>query len=121
MLNTRDRISSLRGNSAVAPVRPKVRSPRIRMVTPGASFKVGRDVFILVDALSDHETVGNLRVELLVDGATLISAKYSPLSGYYGAIWDSSSERSGSIHTIIAKVTDSVGNTKSTLTTVSVR
>ncbi|MBT4126651.1 MAG: hypothetical protein HOJ22_06095 [Chloroflexi bacterium] len=121
MLNTRDRVSSLRGNSAVAPVRPKVRSPRIRMVTPGANFKVGGDVFVLIDAISDHETVGNLRVEVLIDGSKLVTAKYSPLSGYYGAIWDSSSARSGSIHTLIAKVTDSDGNTKSALTTVSVR
>lgn len=121
MLNTRDRISSLRGNSTVLPVRPKVRSPRIRMVTPGANFTVGGDVFVLVDAVSDHETVGDLRVEILVDGSTLIPATYSPLSGYYGAIWDSSDAQTGSMHTLIAKVTDSYGNSKSVVTTVSVR
>ena len=120
MLNTRDRISTLRGNSAVAPTRPKVRSPRVRMVTPGTNFKVSGDVFVLVDAVSDHETVGKLRVELQVDGTTLISAKYSPLSGYYGAIWDSSTKKSGSMHTLIAKVTDSAGNSRSTLTSVRV-
>jgi len=121
MLNTRERMANLRGNAAVAPARPKVRSPRIRMVTPGANFKVGGDVFILVDALSDHETIGKLRVEVLIDGSTLLTAKYSALSGYYGAIWDSSAAKSGSIHTLIAKVTDSAGNTKSAITTVSVR
>ena len=78
----RDRISTLRGNSAVAPTRPKVRSPRIRIVTPGANFMVSGDAFVLVDAFSDHETVGKLRVELQIDGATFISTKYSALSDF---------------------------------------
>jgi hypothetical protein len=120
MLNTRDRISAIRGNTAVAPSKPKVRSPRIRMVTPGTNFKVSGDMFVLIDAISDHETIGNLRVEIQVDGTTLISAKYSPLSGYYGAIWDSSTEKSGTMHTLIAKVTDSAGNSRSALTSVRV-
>jgi len=120
MLNTRDRISSLRGKSSAVTSHPKVRSPRIRMVTPGTDFQVGGDVFVLIDAVSDHETVGKLRVEVLVDGTTLIAAKYSRSSGYYGAIWDSSEATAGSRHTLIAKVTDSAGNTKSTLTTVLV-
>jgi len=51
------------------------------MVTPGTNFKVSGDVFVLVDAVSDHETIGNLSVEIQVDGTALISAKYSPLSG----------------------------------------
>lgn len=120
MLNTRDRLSSIRGNSTVLPVGPKVRSPKIRMVTPRSSFKVSGDVFVLIDAVSDHETVGALNVDLQIDGATLIKAEYSPLSGYYGAIWDSSAERSGTMHTLIAQVTDSAGNSRSTLTTVLV-
>jgi hypothetical protein len=120
MLNTRDRLSSIRGDSAVLPAGPKVRSPKIRMITPRSSFKVSGDVFVLIDAVSDHETVGTLNVDLQIDGATLIQAEYSPLSGYYGVIWDSSAERSGTMHTLIAKVTDSAGNSRSTLTTVLV-
>jgi hypothetical protein len=90
MLHTRDRISSTRGGSTLLSVGQNVHSPRIRIVTPGNEFEVGGDVFILIDAASDHEPVGKLNVEIQIDGAKLISATYSPLSGYYGAIWDSS-------------------------------
>ncbi|MBC8453298.1 MAG: hypothetical protein H8D69_02355 [Chloroflexi bacterium] len=78
-------------------------------------------MFILIDAVSDHEPVGDLDVEIQVDGTTLLVAKYSSLSGYYGAIWHSSAEKPGTMHTLIAKATDSAGNTKSALVAVSVR
>ncbi|MBN4064799.1 hypothetical protein JYU04_03585 [Dehalococcoides mccartyi] len=119
MLNTRDQVLTRRG-SGPATALPKTRSPRIRLVTPRPNFLVGGDVFILVDAISDHEPVADLKVEIQIDGATLISAKYSPLSGYYGAIWDCSGEQAGSMHTLIARVTDTAGNSRTALATVSV-
>ncbi len=120
MLNTRDRISTLRIIGRTPRPKLQLRSPRIRMVTPKTNFSVSADVLVLIDAVSDHEPIGNLRVEIQIDRTTLISAKYSLLSGYYGAIWDCSGERAGTTHTLIAKVVDSNGNSKSTLTTVSV-
>ncbi len=120
MLNTRERLSSLRRKESGKSPSLGVRSPRIRMVTPGNNFNVSGDVFILVDALSDHDPIGSLAVEIQIDGETVISAKYSHCSGYYGAIWDSSAERPGTMHTIIAKATDSVGKSKSTLVGVTV-
>ena len=91
MLNTRDRIYTIRGGSRpVLHTGLKTRSPRVRLVTPRVNFLVHGDVFVLIDAKSDHELIGGLNVEVQIDDNMLIAAKYSTHSGYYGAIWDSS-------------------------------
>jgi hypothetical protein len=120
MITTRDSIigGARKGGRAYTAVSDK--SPRIRMVTPGDNFTVYGDVFILVDAVSEHNSAGTLSVEITVDGAVPMKALYSPVSGLYGAIWDSSSTRSGTMHTLRAKVCDSTGKSGSTLTLVSV-
>ena len=121
MLNTRDRIPTIRGGSRpVLRTGLKTRSPRVRLVTPRVNFSVHGDVFVLIDAKSDHEPIGGLTVEVQIDEDVLIAAKYSPHSGYYGAIWDSSGASVGTMHRLVVKVTDSDGNSKSTFTTVAV-
>jgi hypothetical protein len=120
MITTRDRIIGGARKGGRAYTAGSDRSPLIRMVTPGDNFTVYGDVFILVDAVSRHDSAGTLSVEIIVDGGTPLKAVYSPVSGFYGAIWDSSFARSGSMHTLTARVCDSTGKSGSTLTTVSV-
>ncbi len=97
-----------------------VRTPRIRLVTPGRNFVVGGVVFILIDAAGDLDPTGSLKVEVQIDSRTTIRADYSASSGYYGAIWDSTGVRAGSMHTLTANVSDSAGNSNSTHTVVSI-
>ena len=121
MLNTRDRISTICGGSRpVLRTGLKTRSPRVRLVAPRVNFSVHGDVFVLIDAKSDHEPIGGLNVEVQIDDNMLIAAKYSTHSGYYGAIWDSSEESAGTMHRLFVKVTDSDGNSRSTFTTVAI-
>lgn len=122
MVNTRDRISTIAGGGVASPVRPrrKANSPRIRLVTPRSSFVVRDDVFILIDAVSEVDGPETLKVDIQIDGGRVIRAKHSLASGYYGAIWDSSSERSGTMHSLIARVTDSEGNSSSTMASIRI-
>jgi hypothetical protein len=120
MLRTDQSIGRVAGGRRNRPTTVKERAPRIRMVTPGTSFKVSGSVFILIDAISDLDSKGDLNVEILIDGTTSISARYSEFSGYYGAIWDSMTVRAGTKHMIVAKATDSAGNSRSTLAAVTV-
>ena len=120
MTLTLGRVTSVRERSGVATPQRTVRPPRIRMVTPGFNFQVRNSVFVLVDAVSDLDRRGSLKVEITIDWSTRIVASYSMVSGYYGAIWDSTDVPAGTTYTISAKVTDSAGNSKSTRTVVSV-
>jgi hypothetical protein len=90
------------------------------MVTPGTNFTVGGIVFILIDAVGRFDPTGSLKVEISVDGTTPIAASNSPVSGYYGAIWYSTTVPSGSLHTLVATATDSAGKSKSTNAVVSI-
>lgn len=100
--------------------RLNVKAPQVRFVTPGNNFMVDGVVFILIDAAGDLDPVGGLKVDIVIDGSISMRATYSASSGYYGAIWDSSAVKSGTMHTLTAKVSDSAGNSKSTHTVVSV-
>lgn len=120
MFHAREVMTNAREGSKSSTIAKRIRSPRIRMVTPGFNFVVGGSVFILLDAASDVDPVGSLDVEVRIDRTTHIEATYSATSGYYGAIWDSSDLPSGTMHSITAEVMDSAGNSKSTHAIVSV-
>jgi hypothetical protein len=120
MTITPTRATSVRERSGVASPKRAVSEPRILMVTPGLNFVVRDSVFVLIDAVSENDRAGSLKVEIAIDWSTRIVASYSMVSGYYGAIWDSTDVPEGTKHTISARVTDSAGNSKSTHTVVTV-
>lgn len=120
MFHAQEVMTNVKERSKTSTIAKRIRSPRIRMVTPGFNFVVGGSVFILIDAASDVDPEGSLKVEVRIDRTTLIEATYSSESGYYGAIWDSSALPSGTMHTVSAKVLDSAGNSKLTHAIVSV-
>jgi len=120
MFQAREVMTNVQERSQSSTIAKRIRSPRIRMVTPGFNFVVAGSVFILIDAASDVDPMGSLKVEIRIDRTTCIEATYSPASGYYGAIWDSSALRSGTMHSLTAEVFDSAGNSKSTHAIVSV-
>lgn len=94
---------------------PEIAFPLIRFATPAHDSTVSGSVFVWVDAIDDFDAPGSLSVVILIDGAAPIMASYSPVSGYYEAIWDSSTVLPGTMHTLTATATDSVGNSQATL------
>jgi hypothetical protein len=112
--------AGIRTRNAAPFNRLNVKAPTVRFVTPCNDFMVDGVVFILIDAAADLDPVGDLKVDIRINGIISMRATYSTSSGYYGAIWDSSTAKTGAMHTITAKVTDSAGNTKSTHTVVSI-
>ena len=107
------------GNTAVY-AGPDIAYPLIRIVAPGYSSTVRGPVFVLVDTVDDFDPIGTLSVRILVDGTTTIAASYSQSSGYYEAMWDSSTVSPGTMHTIQATATDSEGNSQVAFTFVHV-
>ncbi|MCZ6538597.1 MAG: Ig-like domain-containing protein [Chloroflexi bacterium] len=99
---------------------PVIAYPLIRIVTPAYNSTVSGSVLVRVDAVDDFDPMGTLSVEILVDGTMTITAHYVPLSGYYEAIWDSMQVPSGTMHTIMARATDSGGSSQTTLSVVFV-
>ncbi len=99
---------------------PDIAYPLIRIVTPGYNTTVSGQVFIWVDAVDDLDSIGSLSVEILIDGATTITAVYQFSSGYYEAVWDSTTVPPGTMHTILATATDSGGTSQSVLSVVLV-
>ena len=117
---TGDRTNGIGTRNGAPFNRLNVKAPEVRFVTPGDNFMVDGVVFILIDAAGDLDPVGDLKVNIVIDGSIWLRASYSATSGYYGAIWDSSAAKTGSMHALTAKVSDSAGNSKSTHTVVSV-
>jgi hypothetical protein len=106
--------------AAVAYEGPVFDFPMARIAAPTQSSRVQGQVVVQVDAIDDVDQLGSLAVSILIDGITSVVAGYSPASGYYEAIWDSSAIPTGTLHTIVANVIDSEGNTASALSVVSV-
>jgi hypothetical protein len=94
--------------------------PLLRIASPVASSGVSGQVVIQIDAVDDRDPIGSLTVSIVVDGVTSIPATFSPVTGYYEAIWDSSVVPTGTLHTIGATVIDSDGDSGSVITAVSV-
>ena len=107
------------GNGA-AYTGPEVAYPLIRIVIPAYNTNVSGAVFISIDAVDDFDPIGTLSVEILIDGTTTIAENYQPQSGYYEAIWDSTTVPAGTMHTILATATDSGGVSQSTISVVLV-
>jgi len=107
--------------AAVAYAGPVLDFPLARIAAPTQNSRVQGQVVVQVDAIDDIDPLGSLTVSVLIDGITTIMAGYSSASGYYEAIWDSSAVPAGTLHTFVANVVDSEGNTASALTVVSVQ
>lgn len=99
---------------------PEVAFPLIRLVTPANNSTVSGLVFVWVDAVDDMDPIGSLSVEILIDGTTPIATVYEFSSGYYEASWDSTTVPPGTMHTILATATDSMGNSQTSLSVVLV-
>lgn len=107
-------------DNAVAYSGPAVDFPLIRIVTPAYDATVNGPVFVWVDAVDDFDPIGSLSVEILIDGTTSIMASYVLISGYYEALWDSTTVPPGTMHTVLATATDSEGNSQAALAVVLV-
>jgi hypothetical protein len=99
---------------------PEIVFPLVRMAAPVQASLVSGLVLFQIDAIDDKDPIGTLVVSILIDGTSSISAVYSPASGYYEAVWDSSSVPVGTLHTISANVIDSEGDATSIVSVVSV-
>ena len=99
---------------------PVVAFPLIRIVTPAHNSTVSGPVFVWVDAVDDFDPIGSLSVEILIDGTTTLATSYEFSSGYYEAMWDSTTVPPGTMHTILATATDSMGNSQTSLSVVFV-
>lgn len=99
---------------------PAVSFPLIRIVTPAYNSTVDGPVFVWVDAVDDFDPIGSLTVEILIDGTTTIATNYEFGSGYYEAMWDTTTVPPGTMHTILATATDSAGNSQTSLSVVLV-
>lgn len=117
---TGNMMTNIMEDNAVAYSGPAVDFPLIRIVTPAYDSTVNGTVFVWVDAVDDFDPIGSLSVEILIDGTTSIMASYVLISGYYEALWDSTTVPPGTMHTVLATATDSEGNSQATLAVVLV-
>jgi hypothetical protein len=83
-------------------------TPTVSFQNP-ASGTVAGSVAIRIDA-SDEDPPGTLSVQWNVDGGTWLPATYNTGSGFYEALWNSTSSPDGP-HTLNARATDSGGKT----------
>jgi len=80
----------------------------------------GRFIGMLAESVNDFDPIGSLSVEILIDGATTIKTNYQLQSGCYEAMWNSTTVPAGTVHTILAAATDSVGTSQPTFSVVLV-
>ena len=113
-------MTTIATENAAAYTGPEIAFPLIRIVTPAYDSTVSGSVYVWVDAVDDFDPIGSLSVEIVIDGATTITATYEFVSGYYEAVWDGTTVPPGTTHTILAIATDSGGTSQSALTFVLV-
>ena len=99
---------------------PVIEFPVVRIASPANDSVVSGLVHIQVDAVDDLDPAGSLSVEITVDGATRLTATFSPNSGYYETSWDTVAVLPYTMHTLTAVVIDMQGNSQSALTVVLV-
>jgi hypothetical protein len=117
---TSNMMTTIEEGNTVSYTGPEVDFPLIRLATPAHNSTVSGNVFIWVDSVDDLDPIGSLTVTILIDGTTPMVATYSYTSGYYEAMWDSSTVSQGTMHTILATSIDSEANSQSTLGVVLV-
>ncbi len=93
-------------------------SPTVSWVTPSDAETVSDSVTLQVDGSDAEDATGSLAAEYRVDGGSWSTASYSSTTGYYEAVWDTTTVADGS-HTLDARVTDSAGNASTAAVSVT--